>query len=44
MVEEPDAVFEQAVAAGATVVWPVADQTYGWRGNGRSTPSDTIGK
>ena len=26
----PDAVFARAVAAGATVVWPVADQ-YGWR-------------
>ena len=30
-VEDPDAVFEQAVAAGATVVSPVADQQYGWR-------------
>jgi PhnB protein len=30
-VENPDAVFEKAVAAGATVVWPVADQRYGWR-------------
>jgi PhnB protein len=30
-VEDPDAVFEQAVAAGATVVSPVADQPYGWR-------------
>ena len=29
-VEDPDASFAQAVAAGATVVWPVADQ-YGWR-------------
>ncbi len=29
-VEDPDAVFERAVAAGATVVWPVANQ-YGWR-------------
>ena len=29
-VEEPDAVFDRAVAAGATVVWPVSDQ-YGWR-------------
>jgi PhnB protein len=29
-VEDPDAVFEQAVAAGATVVWPVGNQ-YGWR-------------
>lgn len=30
-VENPDAVFERAVAAGASVVWPVADQPYGWR-------------
>lgn len=31
VVENPDAAFERAVAAGATVVWPVADQPYGWR-------------
>ncbi|HWY22730.1 MAG TPA: VOC family protein [Candidatus Acidoferrum sp.] len=30
IVEDPDAAFERAVAARATVVWPVADQ-YGWR-------------
>ena len=30
-VQDPDRVFEQAVAAGATVVWPVTDQPYGWR-------------
>lgn len=30
-VADPDAVFQQAVSAGATVVWPVADQPYGWR-------------
>jgi len=30
-VENPDAVFERAVAAGASVVFPVADQHYGWR-------------
>jgi uncharacterized glyoxalase superfamily protein PhnB len=29
-VDDPDAVFERAVAAGAVVVWPVADR-YGWR-------------
>jgi PhnB protein len=29
-VEDPDAAFQRAVAAGATVVSPVADQ-YGWR-------------
>jgi len=31
VVEDPDAAFAQAVAAGASVVWPVADQPYGWR-------------
>ena len=30
-VEDPDAVFERAISAGAKVVWPVADQNYGWR-------------
>lgn len=30
-VTNPDTVFEQAIAAGATSVWPVADQPYGWR-------------
>ena len=29
--DNPDAVFDRAVEAGATVVWPVADQPYGWR-------------
>jgi PhnB protein len=29
--DDPDAVFAQATAAGASVVWPVADQPYGWR-------------
>src|SRR6267378_741351 len=31
IVEDPDSVFERAVAAGAAVVWPVSDQSYGWR-------------
>jgi len=31
VVDDPDAVFDQAVAAGAKVVWPVADQSYHWR-------------
>lgn len=31
VVNDPDAVFEQALRAGATVVWAVADQPYGWR-------------
>jgi len=30
VVENPDASFERAVSAGATVVWPVGNQ-YGWR-------------
>jgi PhnB protein len=31
IVEDPDAVFDRAIAAGATVVWPVDNQPYGWR-------------
>lgn len=31
VVEDPDAVFARAVSAGAKVVWPVEDQSYGWR-------------
>jgi PhnB protein len=31
IVKDPDASFARAVAAGATVVWPVTDQPYGWR-------------
>ena len=30
VVDDPDAVFERAVAAGAKVVWPVSNQ-HGWR-------------
>jgi PhnB protein len=30
MVEDPDAAFERAVAAGATIVSPVGNQ-HGWR-------------
>lgn len=30
-VDDPDATFRQAVATGASVVWPVEDQSYGWR-------------
>src|SRR5262245_16641236 len=29
--EDPDALFRRAIDAGATVVWPVADQGYHWR-------------
>jgi PhnB protein len=28
--DDPDAVFDRAIAAGASLVWPVADR-YGWR-------------
>lgn len=31
VVEDPDSTFDRAIAAGATAVWPVADQPYGWR-------------
>ena len=30
-VDDPDAVFANAVSAGAIAVAPVADQSYGWR-------------
>ena len=30
VVDDPDAAFNQAVAAGATVIWPVRNE-YGWR-------------
>lgn len=30
IVEDPEAAFERAIAAGATVVWPVSNQ-HGWR-------------
>ena len=29
--DDPDALFAHAVAAGASVVWPVDEQPYGWR-------------
>ena len=31
IVPDPDAVFQRAVDAGATVVHPVRDEEYGWR-------------
>ena len=31
VVDDPDALFNRAIAAGATTVHPVADQEYGWR-------------
>ena len=30
-VDDPDALFDRGLAAGAKVVWPVADQPYRWR-------------
>ena len=29
--DDPDAVFEQALSAGAAALWPMVDQPYGWR-------------
>jgi PhnB protein len=31
VVDDPDAVFAEAVKAGAKIVVPVEDQPYGWR-------------
>jgi PhnB protein len=31
VVNNPHAVFDRAVKAGAKIVWPVGDQPYGWR-------------
>ena len=31
VVEDPDAFYERALAAGATGLYPVVDQPYGWR-------------
>ena len=31
VVDDPDALFTRAQAAGGIAVWPVADQDYGWR-------------
>jgi PhnB protein len=31
VVDDPDALFDRAVAAGASIVWPVEDKDYGWR-------------
>ena len=30
-IDDPDTLFNRAVAAGAAVVWPIEDQDYGWR-------------
>jgi PhnB protein len=37
-VEDPDAVFDRAVAAGARPVSPVTDQSYGWRAGRLADP------
>jgi PhnB protein len=29
--DDPDALFQRALAAGAKTVWPVENQSYGWR-------------
>jgi PhnB protein len=29
--ENPDAIFDRAIAAGASSVCPVRDESYGWR-------------
>ena len=29
--EDPDKIFNQAIAAGAAVIWTIEDQPYGWR-------------
>ncbi|MGH9516558.1 MAG: VOC family protein [Terriglobales bacterium] len=31
VVDDPDAIFARALKAGASQIWPVADQDYGWR-------------
>ena len=39
IVDEPDAVFDRAVAAGATVRAPMQDHDYGWRDGSVVDPS-----
>ncbi len=31
VVDDPDACFNRAIAAGAKSLWPMVDQPYGWR-------------
>lgn len=31
IVDDPDTAFQRAIQAGATAVWPVENQSYGWR-------------
>ena len=38
VVDDPDAVFDRAVAAGATVLRPMVDQEYGGRGGSVADP------
>jgi len=42
VVDDPDAVFESAVAAGASVVAPMIDQDYGGRGGTVSDPEGNL--
>jgi PhnB protein len=39
VVDDPDALWEQAVAAGAKIVFPIADQPYGMRQGRVADPS-----
>ena len=39
LVDDPDALAERAIAAGATVVFPIADQPYGMRQGRIADPS-----
>ena len=38
LVDDPDAIYAQAIAAGAKIVSPVQDRNYGWRDGRLSDP------
>jgi len=42
VVDDPDALFERAVAAGGTVVAPMVDQGYGGRGGSVADPEGNL--
>jgi uncharacterized glyoxalase superfamily protein PhnB len=42
VVDDPDAVFDKAVAAGATVIRPMVDQDYGGRGGSVADPEGNL--
>jgi len=42
VVDDPDAVFEKAVAAGATVIRPMVDEDYGGRGGSVADPEGNV--